>query len=349
MKMSEESHKNQSIASVLSDCRCEIMGIAAFLLVVYHVFFPVLDEVPFLREVEDFFLMRGFWAADVFFFVSGMGLVRSVSKYSIGEFYYRRLRRILIPYLVIGILSAVKMGWSILYFLKTVSGISFITGEVHALLWYVPAIVICYILFPFYYRLLKKVKRPVLLTVILSLVIIITETAGVFIGYSVHAIFILRIPAFLLGTMFGELKDDKRFLITRKTIIICILVMSLGIFLLSGVIPALDYVPYPTSSIIAIPFSILAAYVLDMTSSGFIIRRALQFIGKVSLELYCVHVFLFNEFAVDIINKYLPRYFSFNPALLVNLILFICFMLFAYLLYFVNKGVIKLTDKALKM
>ena len=109
MEVELNNGKERNISSLIGDCRGELMGIAALLLITFHAFFPVVDSIPVFNQVEDFFIKYGFLGVDIFFFLSGMGLVYSINKYSTAEFYYRRFRRIFIPFFIVGVFYAVKL------------------------------------------------------------------------------------------------------------------------------------------------------------------------------------------------------------------------------------------------
>ena len=339
------TEKEKSISALIGNCRGELMGIAALLLMAFHMFFPVVDNVPVLAQIENFFLLYGFWGVDIFFLLSGMGLVHAVNKYKLGEFYYRRVRRIFIPFLISGIIYALKYRWSVLHFLGAVSGFSFVIGDTHAILWFIPAIAVCYFLFPFYYRLLKKIGHPFLFTIVLIIAIFIIETVCIYMGHVDRAIFICRIPVFILGTMIEECRNDKRFNISGKLIVTSIIVLIAGILVMVGAILSLVKLSYFTSSVIAVPFVLLTSVIFSYTRKEMLLRKLLRFLGKISLELYCVQSLFFNEFAVDFINNTLPKYFTSNPALLDNIVIFICCVIISYLLYLLNTGIGKLTDK----
>ena len=59
------------ISAALNESRGELMGISAILIVVFHLFLPVMADIPIVGTIEDFFLMKGFCAVNVFFLLSG--------------------------------------------------------------------------------------------------------------------------------------------------------------------------------------------------------------------------------------------------------------------------------------
>lgn len=73
---------------ITSEYRTTIMGIAMLSVMLFHQYFTSI--VPF-NAFHNF----GNWGVDVIIFLSGMGLVRSLEKYSLLIYYKRRLKRII--------------------------------------------------------------------------------------------------------------------------------------------------------------------------------------------------------------------------------------------------------------
>ena len=334
-----------SIAEALNDCRGELMGISAIMIVAFHLFLPVMSDIPVLREIEEFMSLRGFWGVEVFFLLSGAGLVRSIQTHSLAEFYYRRFKRLFLPYFLIALLYFLKGEWTFVTFIKAITGVGFIMGDIHLFLWFVPAITICYIFFPLYYHFYKKSRRPVLFAVIVALVFIVVEIIAMNLGFVFHSLLMFRVPTFILGSLIADQKDNPHFRLTKKVVIIAIVVMVIGIVLLSGIFPQLILYTYLVSELVGVPFAILLAALHTQIGKDMILRRAMRFVGKESLELYCLHPYFFNTFAIVYINTVLPHYFSSSPNLLINIcVLAICIFL-GFLLRLLNDGFCKLLDK----
>ena len=329
--------KEKSIVDLINDCRGELMGVSTLGLLAFHVWFYVFSEIPVLAEVEHNIMIRGFWFVDVFFLISGLGLPKSYRSNSLMVYYYRRFKRIVLPFLVIGIIEAFYYKWSLYQFFMSVTGISFISGDVHALLWFVPAIALCYLVFPLYYEILKRFERPVLITVIASCLAVILGITGLAHGY--NPIFIFRIPVFLFGVLLYETKEKTNWRTTGKLIAISITFFVGAAVLLSGYVPGTINFYYLISSFIAVPFCFVFALIAAGIRKEFWIRRVFVFLGKISLESYCVQSLFYNTVAVWLINNYIFRYFTYKPAILLNVVLTISITGIAWLLYLINKRV----------
>ena len=101
----EKAHKSKyNQLDLLSKHRNSIMGFAALLILFFHSWLPIFNTIPIIGEIENIFKKISFCGVDIFFFMSGIGLTFSISNHSISEFYYKRLKRVLIPFLLITII-----------------------------------------------------------------------------------------------------------------------------------------------------------------------------------------------------------------------------------------------------
>lgn len=89
---------------LLSKYRTAIMGFAALWILFSHVWLRVFYSIPFLSHIEEFIKKIGFCGVDIFLFLSGLGLTFSIKKHSTKDFYYNRIKRILLPFLIISII-----------------------------------------------------------------------------------------------------------------------------------------------------------------------------------------------------------------------------------------------------
>ena len=60
------------------------------------------DSQPFAL----FYQTSGFCGVDIFLLLSGIGLVYAIEKSSIGTFYRRRLERVFVPFVILGVCTA---------------------------------------------------------------------------------------------------------------------------------------------------------------------------------------------------------------------------------------------------
>lgn len=152
---------------------------------------------------------------EMFVFLSGMGLYRSMSKSMLREFWKKRALRILIPYCLVGV---TVYGWldlcqmkSISLFFKDFFWINYIQNGVNTF-WYVLFILLMYLVYPLIYHLLEK-EDPLFYTCLMMIgTLILNEvlywTCGDF--WSHTSILFARVPVFLIGCCVGVYVSKKR-------------------------------------------------------------------------------------------------------------------------------------------
>lgn len=309
--------KRQKIAfgNVISENRTAIMGLAMLSVMLFHQYFT--SVVPF-NAFHNF----GNWGVDVFIFLSGMGLVRSLEKYPLLIYYKRRLKRIIpscifcgtskyIVFILLGSSVAVlkdglKMGWWSLMSFD---------------LWFIPTILILYIISPLLYRLLCK--WPAITLAIISLAMLINGlTLRPIIGHNwtspegVLSHTIERLPVFAIG-MFVAIRqkwiDNK----IHYSMLFLLIAVSI-IFLAKYGVRFHGHTAYSFLTLAyGVPALIIAnIYFLKILPD--ILKQFVIFTGKYSLELYLVHEFIFWCLKIIFING--------NPWLLLATGFFLSYM-----------------------
>ena len=335
--------KEWNIIDLISSHRQELMGLAAFLVLFFHIWVPLFRSVPILREGEGFFKRIIYFSVDIFFFVSGFGLPRAIRKQSIVLFYYRRIRRFIFPFLFIALLSFFTRGWSVKYFFYAITGVGFWLETMYFFLWFIPAILILYFLFPFYYRFLSSADHPGLFTLaVLELWLLFAMLASGFIREDYYGM-INRIPVFLIGASLGDL--SKRGAYIRLPLSLCILTLILGLYLSYRTNYTHMFLLVPESNcaipniLITVSLCPILALLMEKTCSTNLIRRFFLFLGSISLELYCVQEWL--AFLIwEPIKEHLP-------PLAANLILFPVIITAGFLLSWANRSIMKRMDHAI--
>ena len=223
--------EKKNIWDLINRYRGAIMGFAALWICFFHEWEPVFDNFSLLFRLEVFVKTIGFGGVDIFFFLSGMGLVYAMEKHDVLTFYKRRLARVALPYFVTAVAMMLTGGWSISLFLKNLLGWNFFTVSIYSLLWFVPAILILYLLFPAYYALLKKAPGKCLFTlaavlVWLALSVALKDT----LRYDLYG-FTNRIPVFVIGALAGWNSREKQLQLKRVHWAVCIAVFAVGLCL----------------------------------------------------------------------------------------------------------------------
>ena len=88
---------------LLAKYRGAIMGLAALWILFFHEWQMMITEPGKAAEIESYIKRVGFCGVDIFLFLSGIGLVFAIGKGSILSFYYRRLKRVYLPFFIINL------------------------------------------------------------------------------------------------------------------------------------------------------------------------------------------------------------------------------------------------------
>lgn len=237
---------------------------------------------------------------DIFLFLSGMGLYYACQKRpKLSVFYRNRLKRILIPYLTMGLLfwgfKDLFLTQKPILFLKDLSLSTFFTRGDDTF-WYISIILLMYLVAPLILRLFETRQRKTLLFLAFALctaqsflVALYFPTFYDFIDKALTRVFI-----FVLGCYFGRIIREDRPLKSRWLVyaLLALTSHSLLLFLLekcpaipSGVVNRL------WCSAAGFALCILLPVCLELLQAA-PLHRFLAFLGGISLELYLSHVAL---------------------------------------------------------
>lgn len=292
---------SESDFGLLLKYRKVLIGFAALWILVNHEWSPILT-IDRLRKVEDFIKAIGFCGVDIFFFLSAVGVYYSIQKHSLFRFYYRRIRRLIIPFLATAGLYAVTRGdWTVELFLRNISGINFFTENIYSYLWFVPAIVVFYLFFPLYYRLFSRSQNKFVFTLCVFMIWMVCTLAARNSMREDLFGFTNRIPVFCTGCLAGYLSQHSSRKFDKEIWICLILALVLGLYF-SYLTNYKDFpliVPVANCCVpnflmsISLCFLIPKAIELLGTVSGIRllvkgVTAVLEFVAVISYELYCV-------------------------------------------------------------
>ncbi len=293
--MEEKVMEQKNTLQLISKYKGAIMGFAAWCIVIFHDWQPVFGRVPVLGPLEVGLKQIGFFGVDVFFLLSGLGLTYAIQKGSVWSFYWRRIKRLLIPAVVLSLFRLWADGWSLLQWVKNLTGYAFYTESIYSFLWFVPAISTLYLFFPLYYKLFLRADNKVAFTGIAVVGWLAVSLLGV-IRYDAYG-FTNRIPVFLLGVLLGWMTQNKEVMFKRSTWLLMGCFLALGPFLSYQTSVKQLYLLVPVSNcclptfFTAVATVFLLAKGLDRISHtrlGQRIEGFLRFFGLFSLEFYCI-------------------------------------------------------------
>ena len=301
---------------VLTKYRGAIMGIAALWILFFHEWQHIFIDRGKLTEFENYIHRIGFCGVDIFLFLSGIGLVFAIGKGNILKFYYRRLKRVYLPFLIVGIIRCATEKWALEGFRDNVLCINFYKSNMYSFLWFVPAILTFYLLFPLYYKIFSKASNKLMFTAAMFL---IWMTLSLFFRDKLRPDlfgFTNRIPVFIFGIYAGHLTKTYKEPFTKTTWFMLCTVLITGLyFAYLANFSGIGFI-VPTSNcflpnlLIAISFPFVVAKGFDILCGtinngiiGKVIVKILSFFGLFSLELYCVQEWLCGRMLPKIADK----------------------------------------------
>ncbi len=284
--------------------RNTIYGICALWIIFFHLYRQLAcPNIPIVTN----FLCIGNMGVDVFFFLSGLCLSLSAvkHKYSVvgwKAYFKRRLSRVLIPYLCVGIPYYL---WSaffertgslphrLLRFLADLSSATFWLRGMSTT-WYVFGIIIFYLLFPLLFTIVSSTGRKQLAFLITGMACFAVLSA--YLPVIKNSIVLWsRLPVFTLGIILGT-RDRTSYALSRSTRI-CLLVVLLLLFWLTSSMALTNTqnkVFIVCRLLLFAPMTVLLLTLVSDFGNGL---RFFELLGTISLEIYLVHITILHPLA----------------------------------------------------
>ena len=314
------------------------LGFCAVIIVFHHISQATCASwlnPRYIRHGLDIFLTAGYPMVAMFFLCSGYGLYKSAKNKP--DFFKRFIPARLIPILIPSVLTTLVyvffMYWRNIPI--TIDSPFAVNSHNtwHPYIWYVPCIILMYILFYIGFGLFKN-----------DLVGILVVAAGL-VGYIVFCIrfkygtWWFNTPhMFLVGILLAKYEDGffegcKKFYKLRLigTVILCVIFYFLG-DAAGGIYLTVFHHPYDSvygyrCDLVASIFQVI--YTLAFMSLYYLIsmklkigNKVLSFLGKMTLELYLVHGIFIHMFGYRMIKEGVkPVYYIENVTLFVLVVL----------------------------
>lgn len=281
---------------LLSKYRKELFGISTIMiLILYGNSMQWAVQMKFVYQI----ILQGNIGVDIFLFLSGIGLWFSFSKdQNIKEFYRKRVRRLLPSWICIAVPCFFIMDFVVDkhrfgQFIMDVSTLSFWTDERG--MWFISFIIICYLCYPFIYKILNGKNAFVkILLICMGTVAINLIMYFYFTDYFVRLeIAVSRCVIFILGCCSAPPCNEKRKLPVTVPICCLIVYVLLRIFIVIFM-KNVSVIEFKTTmiryayipAVIAIVFLVPA--ILEWINSTFI-KKVFRWFGEISLEVYLAH------------------------------------------------------------
>ena len=230
------------------------------------------------------FAAYGIIGVEWFLVLSSIGQYYSLKNDSdVKSYYKRRLFRILPAYLIVAIpFFIIKTSSSVSELLIRISGFNLIVwGEKY--FWFVLLILLCYLIAPFYFRIINTFKISFIIPFILAGITFILSF-----NLPKTEILITRVPVFLLGMNFAKYVYEGAVVENNSRINTILLFSVISVLLLLTI-----YVDWIGIELVRVVYFICAIptlfFVLTVAKSVTPIQPPLAWIGAISYELYLVH------------------------------------------------------------
>lgn len=309
-----------------------IMGVAALLIFLFHLF-PVSRNSDALNSVVRYIVMTGYIGVDIFFFLSAY-----MSYFSETSDYFSYVKRKFIhvyPIFIFCCILYVIMGkLSITKAVLTVFGIEFILNGGGSMIWFIPAIMIFYLVVPFYLKLVRKMNNIKLLIISLAIWSGIMLALENFTDNHSLNIFLCRLPIILLGLFLAGYEGKWRVNI-KAGVGVVLLVAGIALNYNFGYMIKLAFPISDIFYVTAIPYAlgiILCADVIFAKLKSYIFSA----LGKVSLELYCLQM-VFGSLIFGRAIRYV------NSSLVAFFIVFAIIFILSKLIHTDNKSAFSFT------
>ena len=279
-----------------------IMGLAALLIVLFHLF-PASRSNDILSSVVRYIVMTGYIGVDIFFFMTGY-----MAHFSKTDNYFQYIKRKFLniyPIFIFSCVLLVIMGkLSVKKALYTVLGVDLFLSGGGSFLWFIPAIMIFYLLVPFYKKLIKKIGSVQTFAVSITMwAVLVFALEKILTNHSAN-IFLCRIPIILLGTMLAVYEGKWKH---RYKLIVGVFLVAIGTFLTCkfGYMIKADFFAKDIFYVIVIP-NIIGIILLADIIFGKVKTFVFEGLGKISLELYCLQM-VFGSLLFGKVIKYISN------------------------------------------
>lgn len=286
----------------LKKTKTPIMGVAAFLIILFHLL-PISRGNDLFSTSLRYIVTTAYISVDIFFFMSGYMAIFSDRKDYLNYIKRKFLR--LYPIFILSCVIYIIMGrLALKKALLTLFGVDLCISGGGSFLWFIPALMIFYIVIPWYIKLSERMGKFKLLALALllwGLIMILLENVLQSHGAN---IFLCRIPVTLLGVTAAQYEGKWK--INYKLVTgVLLLILGMVITWNFGYMSKVKFLISDIFYVVALPHVIGAILVMDVVFSS-IKSRVFNFFGKISLELYCFQMVfgaLFFKYAMRVAGK----------------------------------------------
>jgi len=353
-------------ANRISKYRKELMGLAALFILYFHTHACIWVGIWGMGTSEAFLKRILFFGVDIFMLLSGLGVVFSLRKNTLKQYFVNRVLRVYPPVIMMALLIKFHDKWTWLEFVKKASGEAFFE-YMYSFLWFFTAILLVYFVAPLIQRIIIKCNNRMMFSLIFIVLNVLISTIldrGTNLQIWDYLGVWNRVPLFVFGMQLGNISlnsndctdcadDSEVFACDKLEFVFMLGCLVLGGFYAYVTCVEEKWLLVPNSNCFLpnIMLSISVCYLMTLLldrmkmAKNFakvlldIISKILGFFGMISFELYVVQEWICGR---------LLRIISIEGRLnsmRFNIICFSVVLLSALLLYFLSQNVIKVIKK----
>lgn len=242
--------------------------------------------------ILNFLFGKGYLGVDIFFLLSSYGLCYSYCKRSVADFYRQRARR-LFPMYFVFVLVLVMCFKELLPFSPWLSAVLQVTGAANfagmEVEWYIPALIVLYVLFPLIFNGIRKVYSMGWFYVVLLILVLVI--AAPLISKGVFYLFVIRFPIIVIGiAVFLALRDGD-----GKGLLAILVASAVIGFCFSGK----EMLNGSQTGMLVLPLILYGLSQIDLQLPA---GRIIGFCGRHSLEIYLAQNLALNQFYANYDN-----------------------------------------------
>ena len=271
--------------NLLSKYRMELMGVGTLLILIWHAYGNNARMPYLLERIVD----NAQIGVDLFLLLSGIRISYSLSKTVVGggdisvkSWYWQRLKRIYVPFIIIMLLYYLYTipfeDKTIKFAILDISTIGWWISGIGA--WYISLILFLYVIAPVLYKILYKGKYKwwILSVLIIAIWIIFQDDPNSIFHYVTNAI--KRSPSFLIGISIAPLIQKD-----VKVNLPVLLILSATLFFIGYIALPLGFCKW----MLILPISLIIAKFIEWLPA---FKGFLSFLGVISLESYLTNITL---------------------------------------------------------
>ena len=268
------------------------MAFSALQILIFHLWVFVMHN----NQIEIFIKQISYIGVDIFFFLSAYSLAnRHIKSYK--SFILNRFYSVYLKFILFSLVAFVYFNWSFSYLVSILTGVNLFMKGGGAFLWFLPAIMLFYVVFPLFQKCDSK-NRLITFISVLFIWLIVSFIISNLKYLSQICIFWNRIPIFLLGYYISKFRYKYMIYLSNS-----IKLITGFILVVIGVLVTYRFafgvkLQYPFTDmfyIVVIPLVLGLIILLSLIP----VNKILKLIGSVTLEMYAIQMI----FGYDIVNK----------------------------------------------